>query len=342
MIPDKRFFDYLGPLSLAEAAEVAGGALPSGCDGDAAIEHVAALDAETLQRAIVFATSADGVRRSAEAGASLCVTTAAFGGDAPSGLAVLCVSSPRLAFAKIAGRLHRPRATAYLDGEVREQWSADVSARGGAVHPSAVIGPHVSAGQNVVIGPHVVIGEAAQISDGAVIDAGVVLSHCEIGARTHILPGAKIGQAGFGFVESPEGLYRMPQLGRVLVGDDVEIGANATIDRGALADTVIGDGAKIDNLVQIGHNVRVGRHCVIAAQSGVSGSCRIGDGVMMGGQVGLADHLVIGAGAQIAAGAGLMRDVPAGEKWGGRPARLARDWLKETATLSKLAKKKNG
>ena len=137
-------------------------------------------------------------------------------------------------------------------------------------------------------------------------------------------------------------MVKVPQLGRVVIGDDVEIGANTTIDRGALADTVIGKGTKIDNLVQIGHNVTLGQYCIIAAQTGISGSCTIGNGVLMGGQVGLADHLNIGDGAQIAAGSGLMHDIPVGEKWGGSPAKPVKQWLREVAALTRLTKRRNG
>ena len=136
----------------------------------------------------------------------------------------------------------------------------------------------------------------------------------------------------------PKGHLKVPQIGRVIIQDDVEIGAGTTIDRGANRDTIIGEGAKIDNLVQIGHNVVVGRHCVLVAQSGISGSCVLEDFVALGGQAGLAGHLRIGSGAQIAASSGVMNDVPAGETWCGAPARPLREFFREVATLKKLAR----
>jgi len=166
--------------------------------------------------------------------------------------------------------------------------------------------------------------------------------HATVGDNTIIHTGARIGQDGFGFAMGPAGHVKVPQLGRVIVGADVEIGANTTIDRGTGPDTVIGDGCKIDNLVQIAHNVQIGQNCVIVSQTGISGSTELGDFVVLAGQVGLAGHLKIGSGARIAAQSGVMRNVDPGQELGGSPAKPVRAWLKEVATLERLARKKGG
>jgi UDP-3-O-[3-hydroxymyristoyl] glucosamine N-acyltransferase len=181
-----------------------------------------------------------------------------------------------------------------------------------------------------------------RIGRQSVIGAGATVCNALLGDRVIIHSGARIGQDGFGFAMGPRGHLKVPQIGRVVIQDDVEIGANSTIDRGANRDTVIGEGTKIDNLVQIGHNVVIGRHCVIVSQVGISGSTELGDFVSCGGQAGLTGHLRIGMGAQIAAQSGVMNDIAPGAKMGGSPARPSRDWLRSVSALDKLAKSRGG
>ena len=226
------------------------------------------------------------------------------------------------------------------------------------IHPSAVIDPTATIDPTAQLGPlcvveaAAVIGARCRIAPGAVIGAGVVmgadcriganasLSHAILGNRVYVYPGARVGQEGFGFAPGPAGFETIPQLGRVILEDDVELGANSTIDRGSTQDSVIGAGSRIDNLVQVGHNVHFGRCCVVVAQAGVSGSTVLEDFVVVAAQAGLTGHLRIGAKARIGAQAGVMRDVAAGAEVVGSPAMPVREFFRNVAVLRKLAQRR--
>ncbi len=219
-----------------------------------------------------------------------------------------------------------------------------VVAADAAVDPGAEIGPLAVIGNHAEIGPRCCIGPAAIIGDGVVlgadcrIGAHATLSHALLGDRVIVYPGARIGQDGFGFAVGGEGFVSVPQIGRVVIEDDVEIGANTTVDRGSLHDTLIGAGSRLDNLVQIGHNVRLGRGCVIVSQVGISGSTILEDHVMVGGQAGFTGHLRIGMRARIGAQAGVMSDVPPGADVVGSPAWPAREFFRHVAVLRRLVR----
>ncbi len=212
------------------------------------------------------------------------------------------------------------------------------------IDPSAEIGPLAVIGDRAVIGrrtrvaPLAVIGQGVEVGDDCRIGTHASLSHAILGDRVFVYPGARIGQEGFGFTITAEGFLTVPQLGRAIVRDDVEIGANSTVDRGGLTDTVIGPGTRIDNLVQIAHGVQLGRCCVLAAQSGIAGSTIVGDFVMMGGQAAVSGHLSIGSGARLSARCGVMQDVPAGGEVGGTPAQPIRAWMREVAWLRRVTR----
>jgi UDP-3-O-[3-hydroxymyristoyl] glucosamine N-acyltransferase len=220
-----------------------------------------------------------------------------------------------------------------------------IVADGALVDPTAEIGPlavietGAEIGPGCRIGPCAVIGSGVKVGRDCRIGAHVSLSHALLGARVYIYPGARIGQEGFGFAPTKDGFLSVPQLGRVIVEDDVEVGANATIDRGSSQDTVIGAGSRLDNLVQIGHNVVLGRCCVIVAQVGISGSTVLEDFVRVGGQAGISGHLRIGQGAEIGAQAGVMSDLVPGAKVVGSPAWPIKDFFRQIAALKKMAKK---
>ena len=223
------------------------------------------------------------------------------------------------------------------------------------VHATAVVGRGVRLGRDVSVGPYAVIGAGAVLGDGVVIDAHCVVGpgvhvgdgtrlfghvtlygRTELGCRVTVHAGARVGSDGFGYISRNGRHEKIPHVGRCLVGDDVEIGANTTIDRGSIGDTTIGSGTKIDNLVHIAHNCRVGRNCLLAAQVGLAGSVVVEDGAVLGGQVGVADHQTIGSGARLAAQAGVFGDVPAGQTWSGYPARPHREALRAQAALFRL------
>jgi UDP-3-O-[3-hydroxymyristoyl] glucosamine N-acyltransferase len=206
------------------------------------------------------------------------------------------------------------------------------------VDPLAVIGAAAEIGAGTVIAAGAVVGPGVAIGRDCAIGSGAMIQQALISDRVIIHPGVRIGQDGFGYLPGPTGLQKIPQTRRVIIQDDVEIGANSTIDRGATRDTVIGEGIKIDNLVHIAHNCSIGRHCVIAAQTGVAGSVQVGDYVMMGGQVGVADHLTIGDGAMLAARSGVTADVPAGARYNGWPAQPSCEWLRGISWVRRMAR----
>lgn len=338
---DTRFFTNHGPFALAELANASGARLADEAHATLSIRDVAPLDRATNGH-ISFFDNAKYLEQFITSKAEACIVRPKHTAHAPQGMALLLSDDPYRSYARIA-QLFYPSATpkALIHHSAIIDSTAEL---GDACHigAGAVIGSHVKIGNHVSIGANAVIGDGVIIGDNTVIGPVSTLSHCIIGSHVVIHRGVHIGQDGFGFALGREGHVKVPQLGRVMIEDDVEVGSGTTIDRGTGPDTVIGEGSKIDNLVQIGHNVQIGKRAILVAQSGISGSTRIGDGAVLGGQAGIAGHLKIGAGARIAAKSGVMADIPAGTSVGGSPSVSIQDWHRQTIALSKLIKSKRG
>jgi UDP-3-O-[3-hydroxymyristoyl] glucosamine N-acyltransferase len=322
-------------LTARQIAELVGGELHG--DAEATVGRVAPLDRATAGH-LTFLGGARYAPLLAECEASVVLVSPELA-DTPGGVSArVVVDRPQEALLRLLPVLFTP-----------------VPVRPG-VDPTARIGRGASLGADVSIGPFVVIGAGARIGDRVQLDAHAVVGDgVSIGDDSHLFPhvtayagttigrrvvahsGVRLGSDGFGFVFAAGVHQKIPHVGRCVIEDDVEIGANTTIDRGSIDDTVIGAGSKIDNLVMIAHNVRIGRLCLIVAQAGIAGSAHIADGCVIGGQAGLQGHIRIGARARVGAQAGVLGDVPAGETWSGYPARPHREALRAQAALFKLS-----
>jgi UDP-3-O-[3-hydroxymyristoyl] glucosamine N-acyltransferase len=323
---DPRFYEALGPVTVRALA-------PSGAiggDAERLVSGAAPADRAGPDDLCYYEPKAGAVLQGAPAA---CLIAPALAHLAPHAGALILVEKPRAAFARLAPNLFRPRGfapgaaidpTAQIEADVR-------------IGPGAVIGADARIGAQAVIGPNAVIGPGVTIGRRTHIGARASIAFALIGDDVVILAGAVIGEQGFGVAGGGADPVDVPHFGRVILQDRVTIGANSTVDRGVFDDTVIGEGAKIDNLCHVAHNCSIGRGVMIAAFGGISGSCVVGDGVTMGGRVGTADHISVGPGATLAGGAGVLQDVPAGEVWSGYPAKPLRKWLREVAWLSRKA-----
>lgn len=334
---DPLFFHRRDKITLKDIVTVSGCTVAEGIDLATEFEDVAPLStAQGDQVSFLDNVKYKNDFISTKAGA--CFVSPEMEVLAPEGVICLVTDTPYKSYALAAQHFY-PRQK--HEGQVEQS---------AFVHPTAEIGTGVYIGHNVVIrenvcignnsyiGDNTIIGRSVRIGDECVCDGNITISHAMIGDFVRIYPGVRIGQDGFGFAIDPNGHVKVPQLGRVIVEDHVEIGANTTIDRGAGPDTIIGQGTWIDNLVQIGHNVELGKGCVIVAQVGISGSTKIGNFVAIGGQSGVAGHLKIGDGAQIGAQSGVMNDVPPMSEYMGSPAFPRMTFLRQVAALNRLIK----
>lgn len=250
---------------------------------------------------------------------------------------------PRLALAKLLDELFpEPQVVPRVDPTalVSPDAVVDPSCR---IEALAVVGDEAWIGPNTRVGVRALVAARARVGADCRLGPGsMVLEGCVLGDRVRLGPGAVVGSDGFGFVPGDQVPRRVPQTGRVVIEDDVDLGALATVDRGALGETLIRRGAKLDNMVHVGHNVEIGPGAILAAQCGLAGSSTVGAGALLGGQVGVGDHLLVGAGARIAAKSGVAGDVPAGATYAGYPAVPRSKWLRAWATLLRLVEEKRG
>jgi len=335
------FWAPAGPFVLSELANFAGAEIPERFSSEVGrpVSAVKALD-EAGSQDVSFFENRKYLTALKETLAAAVFVAPSWAERVPEHAVPLISKDPYRSFAKSLELFFPDAGFPKVAGT---KGSIDPSARiedGAVIEAGAIVGPEAHIGRGTRIAAGAVVGYRVAIGRDCFVGPCASITHALIGNRVIIHAGARIGQDGFGFAMGPGGHYKVRQIGRVIIQDNVEIGANTSIDRGALKDTVIGEGAKIDNLVQIAHNVVIGRHCVIAAQTGISGSTVLEDYVAMGGQCGTVGHIRIGMGAQIAAQSGVHSDIPRGEVWGGYPAKPIMSWKREAAMLKRLTRRK--
>ncbi|MFI3241277.1 MAG: UDP-3-O-(3-hydroxymyristoyl)glucosamine N-acyltransferase [Alphaproteobacteria bacterium] len=333
---DTNFYINKGPFNLNQIADICGASILRGV---ATIKDINTMN-EAGEGEICFFYDKKAKEKASNIKASACVTTEDLSQFVPEDVAVLISANPKKAFLDLNLAFYE------------EKKPLNSIAQSAKISASAKIGQDCFVGENVVIEDNVVIGDNCFINHNAIIAQGCKIGNntkiddaasirfANIGNNCYIYSGAKIGHDGFGFLFDQGQHKRIPQVGKIIIGNDVEVGANACIDRGALGDTIIADGCRVDNLVQIAHNDKLGRGCVIVSQTGIAGSTTLGDYVVCGGQVGIADHVNIGSGVQIAAQSGLIKDVAPGDVVMGYPAVPIKDFMRQTATIQKMIKKK--
>lgn len=335
---DSRFYKNNGPFSLAQIAEICGASLVDKTKADVIINDMATIFSGGEGEISFFFD-----KKKKDAAASIkttaCVTSKDFVNLIPQGVIVLISDNPHDSFVKLNYAMYTEILPEPGISSTATIASTAKIGQNCYIGEGVVIGENVEIGDNCRLEPNSVIYEGCKLGNNCRVGANANIMHAIIGNNVYIYGGARIGWDGFGFKTIMGQHKRIPQLGRVIIGNDVEIGANSCIDRGAMDDTVIGDGCRIDNLVQVAHNDKLGRGCILVAQVGVAGSCTFGDYVVCGGQAGFADHLNIGSQAQIGAQSGLMRDVEAGAIVMGTPAIGLRDFMKQTAYIQKMIKK---
>jgi len=331
---DARFFSRHGPFDLSSIVLCAEAEADP---ADVRLEGVASLS-DATERQVSFLDNRRYLPLLRQTRAGAVIVHPSLASFVPSSTIGIRSPDPYAAWARVCRLFHPPSQI-----EACRHPTAVIAATA-SVDPSANLGPHVVVEAGAFVGPGVRLGAGVTIHSGVIIgadtilDAGVTVSHAIIGSRVHLGPGCRIGQEGFGVAVTTNGFLAIPQLGRVLIEDDVRVGANTTIDRGSARDTVIGASTWIDNLVQIGHNVTIGRHCIIVAQAGIAGSTTIGNFVRIGGQAAISGHLIIGDHAGIAGQAGVIGSVAAATEVMGTPAQPKREFLRQIAALRKSTK----
>ncbi len=333
--PDPRFYDTAAAISAADVAAMIAGTLSG--DKGAMIARVSNVENAGCD-SLIFVSRRSFLQDSLQSRAGVLLIADKFRDEVGEGSerTIIFCKSPRAGFARLASHLHSSRfeqqpPDSGIDPSVK-------IGEGCRISTGAIIAKNAIIGDGCVVGPFAVIGHGVELGAGCHIGSGAIISHALLGRNCHIRAGVVIGDSGFGFVPTEKGMQYVPQLGRVILGNEVDIGANSAVDRGALGDTRIGEGTKIDNLVQIAHNVSIGKNCAIAALCGISGSARIGDNVLFGGQAGVADHAGVGDNSIISGRAAVLGSLPGNGEFGGVPAKPLREWVREVVAIKKLAK----